>query len=201
MHQAGIGSEKEDIIEAIRYFERLDYNKAEEFAEKALERNPYGNKEKVMMAVICVSKSTEADPSILAEFVDPNDQLLIKPKDEREEEFWLRPAEKIMDKCNTRNRKLIVVNLWAIYYLQKIFRPDIMNRFEKVYITHHTISVALQEINQVNDDDIRRCLMNFQNAGNVIIQSPSMKDQLEIRSSNFTYQEVHQALLLSLRIT
>lgn len=114
-----------------------------------------------------------------------------------EDEFWLRPAEKIMDKCNTRNRKLIVVDLWAIYYLQKIFRPDIMNRFEKVYITHHTISVALQEINQVNDDDIRRCLINFQNAGNVIIQSPSMKDQLDIRSSDFTYQEVHQALLLA----
>ena len=72
-----------------------------------------------------------------------------------------------------------------------------MNYFEKVYITHDTISMALQEINKVNDDDIRGALIHFQRAGNVIIQSPTIKDQLEVRSPGFKYMEIHQALLLA----
>ena len=57
--------------------------------------------------------------------------------------------------------------------------------------------MALQEINRVNDDDIRRALRNFQTAGNIIIQSPTMKDQLVVRSPGVQYMEIHQALLLA----
>lgn len=55
----------------------------------------------------------------------------------------------------------------------------------------------LQEMNRVNDDDIRRTLINFQRAGNVMLQSPTIKDQLEVRSPGFEYMEIHQALLLA----
>ena len=112
-------------------------------------------------------------------------------------EAWQKPVKAIMDRCRTGNRKAIVVDLWAIYFLQKIHLPAIMNYFEKVYITHGTISMALQEINRVNDDDIRRALRNFQTAGNIIIQSPTMKDQLVVRSPGVQYMEIHQALLLA----
>lgn len=112
-------------------------------------------------------------------------------------EVWQKPVKEIMDRCRTGNRKAIIVDLWAIYFLQKIHLPVIMNYFEKVYITHDTISMALQEINKVNDDDIRRALINFQMAGNIIIQSPTMKDQLVVRAPGFQYMEIHQALLLA----
>ena len=112
-------------------------------------------------------------------------------------EAWQKPVKAIMDRCRTGNRKAIVVDLWAIYFLQKIHLPAIMNYFEKVYITHGTISMALQEINRVNDDDIRRALHNFQTAGNIMIQSPMMKDQLVVRSPRVQYMEIHQALLLA----
>ena len=112
-------------------------------------------------------------------------------------EAWQKPVKAIMDRCGTGNRKAIVVDLWAIYFLQKIYLPAIMNYFEKVYITHGTISMALQEINRVNDDDIRRALHYFQTAGNIMIQSPTMKDQLVVRSPRVQYMEIHQALLLA----
>ena len=112
-------------------------------------------------------------------------------------ELWQKSVKEIMERSGIENRKTIVVDLWAIYYLQKVCFLEIMNYFEKVYITHDTISMALQEINKVNDDDIRRALFNFQRAGNVIIQSPTIKDQLEVRSPGFKYMEIHQALLLA----
>ena len=112
-------------------------------------------------------------------------------------EFWQRPVKEILDGYGAGNRKAIVVDLWAIYYLQKIQVPEVLNCFEKVYITHGTISKALREISEVNDDDIRRTLINIQRAKNVIIQSPSLEDQLEIRGLGIQYMEIHQVLLLA----
>ena len=113
------------------------------------------------------------------------------------DEDWHRPVEEILKHHGTGERKAIVVDLWAIYCLQKIHLPVIMNYFEKVYITHDTISMALQEINKVNDIDIRGALRNFQFAENVIIKSPTIEEQLEVRNPDLQYMEIHQALLLA----
>ena len=110
-------------------------------------------------------------------------------------ETWQKPVKEILERCGTGERKAIVVDLWAVYWLLKTDLSGIMDCFEKVYITHDTISMALQEINKVNDNDIRIALLNFEKAGNVII--PGLKDQLELRSPDFKYMEIHQVLLLA----
>jgi hypothetical protein len=60
--------------------------------------------------------------------------------------------------------------------------------------------MALQEINNVNDDDIRSALKNIQNAFNVILKSPTLDEQLDIRNPNDPYMEIHSALLLAERL-
>lgn len=112
-------------------------------------------------------------------------------------ESWQVPVCSVMDQFGIKKRKAIVVDLWGLYILEIVKVPAIMNWFEKVYVTHDTISMALQEINKVNDDYIRRVLAYIRTANNVIIQSPTLKDQLEVRTPGVEYMEIHQALLLA----
>ncbi len=75
------------MTEAVRYYEALDNEKAEEYIKKALEKNPEGNEERILAMAIRASKDENADISIVSEFLGPRDQLLIKPKNDEEEEF------------------------------------------------------------------------------------------------------------------
>lgn len=112
-------------------------------------------------------------------------------------ESWLLPVCSVMEQYRLKKRKAIVVDLWGLYILQKIKAPAIMDYFEKVYITHNTILMALQEISKVNDGDVRKVLTYIQTSKNVIIQSPTIKDQLEVRTQGAKYTEMHQVLLLA----
>ncbi len=58
----------------------------DEFIKKALSKNPAGNEERVLAMAIRAAKR-DCDISAVSEFLGSRDQLLIKPKDEREEEF------------------------------------------------------------------------------------------------------------------
>ena len=112
-------------------------------------------------------------------------------------EKWRSPVNKILDRLGISNRKAIVVDLWAIYYLVKLKIPFILNFFKKIYIVHSTIFQALIELQNVNDENVRIVLYNIQNAGNVVIKSPEITDQLALRIQEPKYNEIHQALLLS----
>ena len=72
--------------------------------------------------------------------------------------------------------------------------------FDTVYVTHQTISLALQEIYNGNDDDVRRALYHLENESNVKILSPTLNDQLEIREEGFNYEEVHSPCLLAQKL-
>ena len=80
-------------------------------------------------------------------------------------EKWLRnPKDILFESCTSEN-KAIVVDLWTLYFFVKVQAPEVMSHFKTIYITHDTVSMALQEINQVNDDDIRRVLIHLQREG------------------------------------
>ena len=115
-------------------------------------------------------------------------------------ETWLRNPVDILNECKTSQKKEIVVDLWTIYSLEKSRHPEIMAIFDTVYVTHQTISLALQEIYNGNDDDIRRALYHLENESNVKILSPTLNDQLEIREEGFNYEEVHSACLLAQKL-
>lgn len=53
---------------------------------RRLSKNPAGNEERVLAMAIRAAKR-DCDISAVSEFLGSRDQLLIKPKDEREEEF------------------------------------------------------------------------------------------------------------------
>lgn len=86
MHEAGIRGNGEHYSIAVRYFESFDYEKALEYADKALALNPAGNLELVLKQAIQVCMSGNPSISSLSQIIGSNDQLLIKPKSEFEEE-------------------------------------------------------------------------------------------------------------------
>lgn len=93
--------------------------------------------------------------------------------------------------------KAIVVDLWTLYFFVKVQAQEVMSHFKTIYITYDTVSMALQEINQVNDDDIRRVLIHLQREGNVKLLSPTLEQQLTVRNPSYNFMEVHSACLLA----
>lgn len=112
-------------------------------------------------------------------------------------EKWHKNFQEILDRYNTFNRREIVVDLWGIYYLGITGNIGFLNRFRKIYISHVTVSAALQEINAINDKNIRMILTNFLQVRNLVIESPNIEQQLEIRNPEMQYMEIHQNLLLA----
>ena len=113
------------------------------------------------------------------------------------QEPWTRPTVDILRQCGAAKRRTVVADLWMIYFLVKSNSLDVLGYFEKVYITHNTVSMALQEINHVNDDAVRGVLAYLLQAPNIMIQSPTLTEQLEIRDASFSYMEIHSSLLLA----
>lgn len=112
-------------------------------------------------------------------------------------ESRLRNPEDILRENNTAASRAIVVDLWTLYYLVNSKLQSVLSRFRTIYVTHISVSMALQEINQVNDDDIRQILYHLQKESNVRILSPSLEQQLLVRSPETNYTEVHSACLLA----
>lgn len=112
-------------------------------------------------------------------------------------EIWARIPSVILNECATGTRRMIVVDLWSMYYLVRQGELELFDYFEKIYITHATISMALQEINNVNDINIRNILKIIQKVKNIEYKSPTLAEQLEIRDSSYQYMEIHNALLLA----
>lgn len=112
-------------------------------------------------------------------------------------EKWLRnPKDILFESCTSEN-KAIVVDLWTLYFFVKVQAQEVMSHFKTIYITYDTVSMALQEINQVNDDDIRRVLIHLQREGNVKLLSPTLEQQLTVRNPSYNFMEVHSACLLA----
>ncbi len=112
-------------------------------------------------------------------------------------EPWLRNPKQILLESGTAQNKAIVVDLWTLYYLVKAHAQEVMANFKAIYVTHDTVSMALQEINQVNDDDIKRVLSHLQNESNVKLLSPTLEQQLSVRDGSYNFMEIHSACLLA----
>ena len=112
-------------------------------------------------------------------------------------EDWHRAPKEILRECNTAENKAIVVDLWTLYLLMRDNLLRVFDAFKTVYITHNAVFMALQEINQVIDEDIKKVLILLQKVHNVRFRSPTLEQQLEVRSLDYDFMEVHGACLLA----
>lgn len=113
------------------------------------------------------------------------------------QEIWLRDPKDILIESRTSKNRAIVVDLWTLYFLNKVQATEVMSMFETILVTHDTVSMALREIDHVNDDDIRRVLNHLKKEGNVKLLSPTLEQQLEVRDGSFRFMEIHSACLLA----
>lgn len=113
------------------------------------------------------------------------------------EESWLLDYKDILKKSGTAYNKVIVVDLWTLYYIVKMELINILSMFKTVYVTHSTVSSALQEITNVNDNAIRSVLDLLKDKRNIKILSPTLEQQLTINNSEFKYFEINYACLLA----
>lgn len=112
-------------------------------------------------------------------------------------EAWLRDPMEILEECGTAHNRAVVADLWTLYILEKCKRPQIMGWFQTIYVTHCTVAAALEELRNVNDDDIRRVLNHLSSEKNVVMLSPTLERQLEVRSPDLEFAEMHRACLLA----
>jgi hypothetical protein len=112
-------------------------------------------------------------------------------------ESWLRNPKDILNESRTLYNRIIVVDLWTLYLLVKTQNQQILSIFKTIYITHNTVSMALQEIAHVNDADIRIVLEHLQKDDNVKLLSPSLEEQLEVRDAGFRFMEIHSTCRLA----
>lgn len=113
------------------------------------------------------------------------------------EEVWQRDPKDILAESETVNNRVIVVDLWALYFFAKAQIPRDMRMFKTIYVTHSTVSMALQEINQANDSVIRSILGYLEMGNNVKLLSPTLEQQLTVRDSSFRFKEAYSACLLA----
>lgn len=166
---------------------------AEQFASWAHGMHPLlsSNYERMLL----IWKGARVEPNIhwnsMQHWID------VKMFDVYRTESWLRDPKEILLESGTAKNKAIVVDLWTLYYFVRAQVPEVMANFETIYITHNTVSMALQEINQVNDNDIRRVLIHLQREKNVVLLSPTLDQQLTARDGSFDFMEIHSACLLA----
>lgn len=115
-------------------------------------------------------------------------------------EKWPRDPKTILKECHTDQRKEIVVDLWTLYLFSKGNLLRLFDSFKTIYITHNTVSMALQEINQVRDDNIKKLLIQLQIASNVKFLSPTLEQQLEVRDGTYDFMEIHSACLIAQKL-
>lgn len=115
-------------------------------------------------------------------------------------EEWAKTATEIFDRFKTKERKVIVADFWAIYYLAALRRQQIMANFDKVYITHFSVERAMQEMENTNDIVVRLILNNLGNESNVEFRSPTLEEQAtqyRDMDEELTYTETISTLMLS----
>lgn len=120
------------------------------------------------------------------------------------QDTWQESPEKILGRFRMKERGVIVMDLWAFYYLLKTGQLLFVACFRNIYITHSTVSMALCELNNIEDWVIRQvlsCLLTWNGPDNtsseIILQSPTLEEQLTIREPEVLHREVHNALLLA----
>ena len=87
MHNCGVFDCDDNLMDAVRYYEALDDDRAEECINKALEENPNGNKERILSMAIKATKYKDVDIFIVDEFIGSRDELLVKPENIEEEQL------------------------------------------------------------------------------------------------------------------
>lgn len=112
-------------------------------------------------------------------------------------ENWLLSPINILENCHAKSRKIIVMDLWAFYYLVKMNQEVILGYFDKIYVTHITVSDAIVERRNSSDQAIQAVLCYFEQLPNIIIQSPTLEEQLELRNDNEVYSTVKSSVLLA----
>lgn len=114
-----------------------------------------------------------------------------------EEEEWLHDPREVLKKCDTEHNKTIVVDLWMLFILEMSQKLGCLQVFDVVYVTHSTIAMALLEIVNIRNEDVRSILAAFQIFTSFRFQSPTLEEQLEVRNPDYEFMEVHSACLLA----
>lgn len=166
---------------------------AEKFAGWAKGKHPLQSSKYESMLLIWKGAQVEPNPH----WNDMQHWIAIQMFDMYDKEDWRRDPKDILRECRTAVNKAVVVDLWTLYFFVKTQAPHVMAMFDIIYVTHDTVSAALQEINQVNDIDIRRVLRHLQIEGNVKLVSPTLEQQLTVRDASYKFREVHSACLLA----
>ena len=120
--------------------------------------------------------------------------------DQYQKEGWKHAAGQTLRSLHTKQRKTAVLDLWMLYFLAQSRTLPVLGYFDVIYVTHETISEALKELLQSEDialQVILRFLLELLQQKKLVIESPTLEQQLELREEKAYGTEVDSALLLA----
>lgn len=117
-------------------------------------------------------------------FVPPQKSMIERRASEvqrkYQEEKWHRDIDRSRKNQFDVDRT-IAIDAWGLYILANEAKLDILNVFEKIYVSHFTIVRLLEELSITDNQKIRDIAGFIRSNQNIDIESAGFKTQVEIR--------------------
>lgn len=109
-------------------------------------------------------------------------------------ESWHREIDKSL-RNHFNIEKKIAIDAWSLYILAETTGLEILESFDKVYVSHSTVMRLLEELSRTDNTKIREVLDFIKSKKVFSIQSAGFKTQIEIRN-NADYVEPAAAVAI-----
>lgn len=113
-------------------------------------------------------------------------------------ETWHQGVESVKAQVNFKLERCIALDAWAIYILACENCLDTLEGFDKVYVTHSTISRMIEEMTHYENVPFTVALMYFEELRNLELISPDFEHQLQVRETEERYWEPCSTIAIAL---
>lgn len=136
-------------------------------------------------------------PRIEENWSGMREDKVIAIKNSFNDEEWKLGVQELKSKYQFPIKREVIVDAWGIYLIAIENKIDMLEEFDKVYVTHCSVSRMLEEICHYKNDYLYNALLYLEMSDNVQIQSSGFEEQLSIRNIIKIYDEPASAIGLA----
>lgn len=113
-------------------------------------------------------------------------------------EVWHQDVEAVKERVNFKLERCIALDAWAIYIIACRNCLDTLEEFDRVYVTHSTITRMMEEMTHYENVLFTTTLAYFEELKNLELVSPDFEHQLKVRETEERYWEPCSTIAIAL---
>ena len=113
-------------------------------------------------------------------------------------EAWHQDVEAVKAQVNFKLERCIALDAWAIYIIACRNCLDTLEEFDRVYVTHSTITRMMEEMTHYENIPFTAALAYFEELKNLELVSPDFEHQLQVRETEERYWEPCSTIAIAL---